>query len=339
MKTFLSILTIVFSLISKGQLLPSYGGERAGQSAFTFLKNDLSVRSAGMGGASAALPGDAYSALQNPAGLSSLNSSSFTLSHLQLAGGLKQIGFVGTLPDQKSSSSWGIVLNRIQSPSYSERTEFRPEGTGYNLYSSQSSIGVTYSKQLTEQFQLGLTLKSISESYTTGSQSGTYTSLSAAADVGFLYTTDLNDLCFAVLLRNFGASSSLNGAYQAVIFNRSEIQGLESNTLPTEFAMGFSFIPWKRGDNSIRIAAQLVHPNDNAENYRIGSEFLASKNLAIRMGFRINEMGQTWPVGGLGWKMPLGNYKLHFDFAVQKTDFMGWRNTVGLVFTQKRIKS
>jgi hypothetical protein len=37
--------------------------------------------------------------------------------------------------------------------------------------------------------------------------------------------------------------------------------------------------------------------------------------------------------------MPLGNYKLHFDFAVQKTDFMGWRNTVGLVFTQKRIKS
>ncbi len=39
----------MFCTIANAQILPSYGGERAGQSAFTFLKNDMSVRSAGMG--------------------------------------------------------------------------------------------------------------------------------------------------------------------------------------------------------------------------------------------------------------------------------------------------
>lgn len=339
MKNILVITVIVNSILSNGQLLPSYGGERAGQSAFTFLKNDLNVRSAGMAGASVALPGDPYSAAQNPAGLASLNYSSFSMSHLQLGGGIKQLGFFAVIPNEKKVSSWGIVINRIQSPSYSERTEFRPEGTGYKLYSSQTSAGLAYSKQLTEQFQLGVTLKSIGESYTTGSQSGSYSSISAAADVGFLYTTDINNLRFAVLLRNFGTSSSLKGTYQAVSFNRTNIQGLESNTLPTEFSMGLSLIPWERENKSLRISTQLVHPNDNAENYRIGAEFFASKDFAIRMGYRINELGQSWPVGGLGWEIKLGGYAMHFDFAVQRTDRMGWRNTIGLAFIPKRKKS
>ena len=69
----------------QAQLLPSYGGERAGQSAFPFLKNDLHVRSAGLAGASVALPGDAYALAQNPAGMASLKGTSVALSHLSLS--------------------------------------------------------------------------------------------------------------------------------------------------------------------------------------------------------------------------------------------------------------
>lgn len=339
MRVFIFILSYMFCTMANAQILPSYGGERAGQSAFTFLKNDMSVRSAGMGSASAALPGDRYSGMQNPAGLSSLSSSSFALSHIQLGGNLSQIGILTSIPNKKTSSAWGLSLNRIQTPAYTERTEFQPEGTGYKLYSSQTSAGLSYSKQLTEQFQLGITLKSISESYTTGGQNGTYNAFSAAADVGFLYTTDLKDLRFAVLLRNFGGSSNLRGSYQASTFNRFPIQSLESNTLPTEFAMALSFIAYEKNNSSLRLAAQLVHPNDNAENYRIGAEFLATKDFAVRMGYRLNERGQSWPVGGLGWVINMGQYKMQCDFAVQKTDVMGWKNTIGLVFYSKKAKT
>ena len=43
---------------ANAQLLPSYGGERAGASALSFLKNDLHVGSVGMAGAHVALVGN-----------------------------------------------------------------------------------------------------------------------------------------------------------------------------------------------------------------------------------------------------------------------------------------
>ena len=320
-------------LPASGQLLPSYGGERAGQSAFSFLKNDLNVRSAGMAGASVALAGDAYSMGQNPAGMASLKQGSFALSQLGLSGGTQQFGLFVTAPRKGRDAAWGLAIQHLQTPGFSERTEFQPGGTGYQLYSTQSAVGLSYAQRLSEQFQLGLTLKGIGEVYTTGSQTGAYSAYTAAADVGFLYTTDVKDLRFAVVLRNFGGSSALTGAYQAVGFNRSPLEGLESNTLPTEFAMGLSVIPWKQGTQHIVLAVQLVHPNDNAENYRIGLEYQMNPRLHMRLGSRLNQRGKTWPMGGLSYDGgQLGAYGIRVDMAVQRTDALGWRNTLGLVF-------
>ena len=337
MKTRLLLLLIGLAAGSlHAQLLPSYGGERAGQSAFPFLKNDMNVRSAGLAGASVALPGDAYSLASNPAGIASLKEGSLALSQLGLAGGTQNMGLHLTLPRRGRDAAWGIAINHLQTPGFSERTEFQPGGTGYQLYSSQSSVGLSYAQRLSEQFQLGVTLKGIGEVYTTGSQTGAYSAMTAAADVGFIYTTDVKDLRFAVVLRNFGGSSALHGSYLPVDFNRNPTQGLESNTLPTEFAMGLSAVPWRQGDRQLLIAAQLVHPNDNAENYRVGLEYQFHPRLSARLGTRLNQRGQSWPMGGLSYDGGhLGPFGLQVDVAVQRTDALGWRNTLGLVFTPK----
>ncbi len=337
MKTrYFGLILCLFIGSMHAQLLPSYGGERAGQSAFPFLKNDLNVRSAGLGGASVALPGDAYALASNPAGMASLKHGSLALSQLGLSGGAQNMGLHLTLPRKGRDAAWGIAIHYLQSPGFSERTEFQPGGTGYQLYSSQSSIGLSYAQRLSEQFQLGVTLKGIGEVYTTGSQTGAYSAMTAAADVGFLYTTDVKDLRFAVVLRNFGGSSALQGSFLPVDFNRSPIQGLESNTLPTEFAMGLSAVPWRQGSRQLLIAAQLVHPNDNAENYRVGLEYQFNPRLSARLGSRLNQRGQTWPMGGLSYDGGIvGPFQIHVDVAAQRTDAQGWRNTLGLVFTQK----
>ena len=84
------ILLFSFSLFISGlsaQVLPNFGGERAGLSTLSFLKNDMNPRSLAMGGASVALSGDAYSAITNPATLTDLENTSIALSHIFLNGG------------------------------------------------------------------------------------------------------------------------------------------------------------------------------------------------------------------------------------------------------------
>ena len=335
--TYTAVLALTLGM--NAQLLPSYGGERAGQSAFPFLKNDLNVRSAGLAGASVALAGDAYSMGTNPAGMASLKSSSLALSQLSLAGGSQNMGLMVTLPRKGRDAAWGIAINHLQTPGFTERTEFQPGGTGYQLYSSQSAIGLSYAQRLSEQFQLGVTLKGIGEVYTTGSQTGAYSAYTAAADVGFLYTTDVKDLRFAVVLRNFGGSSALSGQFLPVSYNRTPVEGLESNTLPTEFAMGLSLVPWASGERQLLLAAQLVHPNDNAENYRLGLEYQFNRKLKARLGSRLNQRGQAWPMGGMSYEGgKVGPFALRIDVAAQRSDAMGWRNTIGLVFTPQFAK-
>ena len=48
-KTLLFLSAILMAAIATPRLLPNYGGERAGLSTLSFLKNDMSPRSVGIG--------------------------------------------------------------------------------------------------------------------------------------------------------------------------------------------------------------------------------------------------------------------------------------------------
>ena len=71
------------SMLVHAQLMPNLGGQRAGTSAFNFLKLNFNPRATAMAGASAAMPGDAYAAAANPAALIDIKDLSFALSSQQ----------------------------------------------------------------------------------------------------------------------------------------------------------------------------------------------------------------------------------------------------------------
>ena len=83
MKKQACIAILLTALIHKAeaQLIPIYGGERAGLSSLVFLKNDMSPRSLGMAGASVANDGDAYAFMTNPAAAMQLDGSSWSASN------------------------------------------------------------------------------------------------------------------------------------------------------------------------------------------------------------------------------------------------------------------
>ncbi|NVK27651.1 MAG: PorV/PorQ family protein [Flavobacteriia bacterium] len=322
-KTTYILLMVLSGALAQAQLLPTYGGERAGLSALSFLKNDMSPRSQALGGASTALSGDAYAIYHNPAGMTNLDATAISLSHYFIGGGINQSWLSGIFPIDDASSI-GASFNMLNSGALEERTEFQPNGTGRVFYANNASFGVSYARQLSSQFEIGVTLKYIFE------QLADYYNHTAAVDVGFLYQTDWKELQFSVLVRNFGGNSSLSGTYIASGFNRLQSGNLEDNTLPNVFSLGVSMVPYEEDRHRILTAIQLNHPNDNAENYRLGIEYEYMRILAVRAGYKINVTGQSWPTFGMGIRYPMGGHPVYFDYSVNPTNHLGFQQNIGI---------
>lgn len=317
------LLFVLAGATASAQLLPSYGGERAGLSALSFMKNDINPRSQAMGGASAALSGDAYAMYQNPAAMTDLGTTAFSASHYFIGGGINQSWLSGIfkVDDQ---SAFGASFNMLNSGAIEERTEFQPEGTGRLIYATNMAISVGYARKLSSQFEIGLNLKYIYE------QLSDYFNHTAAVDLGFLYHTDWKELQFAVMVQNFGSNSSLSGTYLASGYNRVQTGSLEQNTMPNVFSLGVSMVPYEKDRHRILTSVQLNHPNDNAENYRLGIEYEYMRILAVRAGYKINVAGQNWPTFGMGVRYPMGGHPVYVDYSINPTNYMGFQQNIGI---------
>ncbi len=320
------ILTAILALnLAHGQILPNFGGERAGLSALSFLKNDMSTRSLAMGGASVALSGDGYSSQNNPAALVDLENTTYTLSHLFLGGGVNQSFVAANYPLDDKVSTLSFSLNSLNSGEMEERTEFMPMGTGRQVFVTNLAVGATYSRQLSSLFSAGVTVKYVYEGI------ANYHNSTATVDVAFLYNTDYKDLKFAVMVQNFGGNSALNSNDDIpVTFNRNTGVELDANTVPTVFKLGMSITPYKTDMHSLTTSLQLNHPNDNAENYRLGVEYNLKDLFFARAGYRISVRHQHIPTFGFGVKARLGGLPFTIDYAANPTNFLGMQHGLGL---------
>lgn len=292
----------------------------------------MSPRSMAMGGSSVALPGDGFSLYNNPAGAASAERLTFSSSDLLVGAGVHQTMLSAIIP-RKNLSSFGFSVNTLNTGAMEVRTEFQPNGTGEKFYATNLAAGLTYAKQLSDRFSLGITMKYIYE------QLASYTNHTGTVDLGFLYNTDFKDLKFAVMVQNFGGNSSINGDFLAVDFNRDpSIVELENYTVPTLFRMGMSLVPLKREQYSLLTTFQLDHPNDNAENIRFGLEFEYMKLLFVRAGYKLNVAGQRFPSFGFGLRSRIGAHPLYINYGSNPTNFLGIQHSVGLTFELNRDK-
>lgn len=316
------IACLFLGLSSFAQILPNFGGQRAGLSALSFLKNDMSPQSFGMGGASVASPGNLYSAEVNPAALVQVGGSGFVLSNMVIGAGINQSLFSGTkMLDDGSVIGFGV--NSLNSGAMEVRTEFEPNGTGQQFYVNNTALGLSYGRRLSQQFSLGIGVKFVYEGI------AAYQNHTVTSDIGFLYTTDFRGLTFAVSVKNFGGNSSLSGDDLAVGYNRTVVS-VEKYTAPTIFKMGLSFVPYETETKKLLVSAELNHPSDNAENIRIGSELSLRKLLYLRLGYKLSVKGQNLPTAGLGIKTRIGSHPLYVDYGINPTNRMGVQHIFGI---------
>lgn len=317
------------SLPLKAQLFPNLGGQRAGISAGSFLKTDISPRSAAMSGAQIALAGDAYAGFWNPGAMAQVKSLSVAASSVLLPNGLSQSYAAVTAPTKDGDQAWNFSAMGLNAGEMKRRTEFMPQGTGETFYAGYVSAGAGYSRKLTDMFSFGLNLRYVGE-YLENHQAHT-----AVADLGFLYTTDFKDLRFAVTLQNFGTDSRLRGTINTSGFaDRSIVP--DPYAMPAVFRMGISMMPVKKDNFSLLTILQVDHPGDNAANIRMGGEATFRKIFFLRLGWKINVKDQWIPTAGIGLKSRVGKHPLLIDYALDPHQRLGMIQRLGLSFTLNR---
>ncbi len=326
MKKLLShIIILLIAVNASAQLLPNLGGQRAGVSTLSFLKNDVSPRSMALSGANLTLSADGMSTAHNTASMSQLSGIHIAASDLMIGAGINQSWLSAIIPLKSSTSAIGVNLNYLSSGAMKVRTEFQPEGTGEYFYANQFAAGAAYSKLLSDRFSFGTNIKVIHE------QLAQYSNTTVAADLGFLYTTDVKELKFGIVVQNFGGNSSLSGIDLAEEFNRQPVS-VGQYSVPTIFRLGASMKPIEKEDQSVMVAIQLEHPNDNSENLRIGVEYEFKKLLYARAGYKINVAGENLPTLGLGYKLRLGRNTMMINYGVNATQYLGTLHAFGLDF-------
>ena len=321
MRIKLSAIAVFTGLISFGQLLPNFGGQRAGLSALSFLKNDLNPISYGMAGASVANSPSLFSSDNNPAALGLLEHSGIALSNMSIGAGINQSFIAGNI--KLTDRVIGFSINSFNTGGMEVRTEFEPNGTGQTFYANNTALGLNYAQKLSKRFTIGVGIKYVYEGI------ATYNNHTVTSDIGFLYTTDFKDLTFAVVMKNFGGNSSMQGSELESSYNRTLVS-LDKYTNPTIFKMGFSFIPYTDDTKKLLVAAELNHPSDNAENIRFGSELALRDLLFVRLGYKLSVKGQNYPTAGLGIKTRIGVHPLYIDYGMSPTNYMGVLHVFGI---------
>jgi hypothetical protein len=319
----LAVLITLGTLAGHAQLFRSTA--KVGTTAAQFLKIGVGARALGMGGAQAGVMGDASSIYWNPAALSRMEiSSEITFTHVNwladidydFAGGVMTIGDLGT---------FGLSVISLRVPEELVRTVDFPEGDGRKWDANSLAFGLSYSRNLTDRFSVGVTGKYIHEGIWSENANG------FAVDVGTLYVSEITGLTLGASISNFGTKMRLDGRDLYLNDDPDNAIGSGPNNIPAEyrtesfdlpltFRIGLAYETPVYEDFRAIVAVDATHPNDNTEYVNSGLEVNWSDVVFARVGYksaflRNSEEGLTWGLG-VHYGIPnVATIKLDYGFA------------------------
>lgn len=324
----LTMFSLLFSLLFFGVQEPllaqvNKSVSKVGTTVAQFLKIGAGARPIAMGGAYTALANDINAIYWNPAGIARIGGNGeATFNHAEWLADT-QYDFAAFSMNLAKLGSIGLHVISFRTPDDVVRTIRSPQGTGQVWNYNSLAIGVTFARNLTDRFSIGLTGKFIQENIFNESAKG------AAFDVGVLYQTPFKDLSLGAAITNFGTKMRLDG--RDIFFNEDPLpeQGsvdqvpgkyrTENFEIPLNLRFGLAWKVAQNEDYSILAVADGSHPNDNAEYINSGVEIALRNIIFLRAGYKAlylqdSEQGATFGVG-LRFDSVGANLKLDFSWA------------------------
>ena len=318
---------------ASAQLVPNLGGQRAGISAFQFLKIGVGARGVAMGESFVAVANDVSALYWNPAALVQFTQDQAMAAHTEYLVDIKH-EFFGVAWHLSTQDAVGASFTSLHMKDMEITTETQPFGTGRYFSFGDIAVGLSYSRKMTDQFSFGATVKYVEETL------DVLKMRSVMVDIGTWYWTGLGSSRFAVAIANFGSDVAPKGTVTQ--FSGARVSSFQSFSVPTEFRLGLAMEPVQSDDQMLTTSIQLNHPNDNAENVRFGLEYSYRKTFFLRAGIK-RTIGQQF-LGedltseesftlGAGVLVPMGLSVIGADYAFANFSRLGTVHRISLSFT------
>jgi len=316
---------IIIILIIALPILTLGGGfSKVGTAAAQFLKIGVGARAMGLGGTFTAIANDVSTIYWNPAGITNLKTTSIGFTHTQWFADISH-DFAGVTIPISSSDFLAVHATSLNTGEQEVTTVTQPNGTGVFYNVRDLAIGLSYARQLTDRFSVGLSAKYVMQKLHNESAS------SLTLDLGSYLRTGFYDLIIGMAISNFGGSMQLDGRDLIAITDiNNDISGnynpdarltTQEYPLPLIFRVGLAmdFIGGddpiiSSEDNRFTLAVEGTHLNDNNERVNLGAEYAWTEMVFARVGFKLNYDQEEWSFGA-GLNIPLGNQHIVFDYA------------------------
>lgn len=292
-----------------------------------------------MGNAYSALVTDGTALYWNPAGMAGQTE---TLLTVEYATWIAEIDFsFASLIIPTGLGNFGFAVTAFQSPEMEVTTEEMQNGTGEMFRASSYAFAASYSRQLTDRFAIGGSVKVIDESIYNSSARG------VAFDVGTLFVTPFRGIRLGASIANFGTKMQIDGDDLRLRpdlrpdqrgQNKSATATLDTDRfdLPLRMRLGLAGEAFETDQSRLTIAVDFISPNDNAQSMNVGAELSFLDMVMIRGGYTdifLDDRIRSFAFGG-GLQYGFGTLHFNVDYAYETYQYFAGVNrfTLGLSF-------
>jgi opacity protein-like surface antigen len=327
-KCVLAVLMLV--LVSAGSVYAGRG-DKAGTSAAPELLIPVGGRDLSMGGSTLATTVGVDAIYWNPAGLArGGHASEAMFSHMNYIADIG-VDYIAVATSFEGFGSLGLALKSLSFGDIAVTTEDNPDGTGELFSPTYLTLGLTYSRLLTDRISVGLTTNLVSETIDRVSATG------VAFSVGLQYSgfASVSGLSIGVAVKNIGPAMSFGGSgllrsAQQVGSQRpaSPVEIVaQSDELPStiEIGVGYTYRPEER--HALNVAGLFVNNNFSDDEYRFGAEYSFDNTFFLRGGYDLAQetLDNSYIfdfTAGAGVHYAFTGLAVTIDYAYRAVDFL-----------------
>lgn len=320
------IVTLVLIIAATAFVFPQ---SKVGTTAANFLTIPVGPRATAMGGAFSAVANDATTSFWNPSGLSRMSRSEFTVTTAEWLVGTR-LNWIGLAFKFDDNNAVGVSINQLDYGEEEITTPDQPDGTGQKWSANDLAVSLSYSRNLTDRFSIGGTVKYITQKIWNESASA------FALDIGLLFYTELEGLRLGANIANFGTEMKLDGKDlkrpididPSNSGNNPNIAGsldTDSWPLPLVFTVGLAYDLNFLEQWNVTLTTDAVIPNNQSTHTNVGIEVGWNSMLFLRGGYNglfrdkndklYSAENMDGFTAGVGVQYDFGDFFAKFDYS------------------------
>lgn len=333
----INLILMILMFIATGSLFAQ--ADRIGTAGATELLIPVGGRGLAMGSANLTNSVGVDAIFWNPANIArTSNSVDVMASHMTYIADIGiQYGAIGV-----SFEDFGSLAFSIKSLAIGDiikTTTINPDGTGQTFSPQYTTIGLSYSKMLSDRVSVGANINYVTENIDLVSASG------MAFDFGVTYSQlgGIDGFSMAVILKNIGADMKFDGsglwtqATDAAQRRGEQFYKIDaaSFSLPTTLDIGLGYELAIDSQNALNLVGSFQNHNFYTDQYKVGAEYNYDNLLFFRGGYNYtteydaSEVLYKFSVG-FGLNYNLGGVGVMIDYAYLPAEFFDDTHLISL---------